>query len=230
VTAALIPAFNEADRIGDTVMAALRIPGVTSVVVIDDGSLDDTGAAALAAGAHQVVTLPTNQGKGAALNAGWRVTGDPILLLLDADLGSSAAEAALLLEPVCSGAADMCIARFPSTGRGGGFGLAVGLARRGIKILTGAEMEAPLSGQRCLTRQLVETVGGFERGFGVETALTVRALQAGLRAVEVQTGMSHRVTGRDLSGMIHRARQFRDIAFTLARCAIRRPLVRGRRV
>ncbi len=64
----LVPAHNESARIGAVVTAALRsLP----VLVVDDGSTDDTASAAAAAGAT-VVTQSPNQGKGAALRAGFR--------------------------------------------------------------------------------------------------------------------------------------------------------------
>jgi hypothetical protein len=51
----------------------------------------------------------------------------------------------------------------------------------------------------------------------MEVAMTVDALRAGLRVVEVPTTMSHRETGRDLAGFLHRGKQFRDILAAIAR-------------
>ena len=63
--AVLIPAHEEAERIALTVAAAREVPGVTRVVVVDDGSRDDTADIAAATGA-KVVRLVFNVGKGAA--------------------------------------------------------------------------------------------------------------------------------------------------------------------
>src|SRR6185437_8422729 len=161
----LIPAYNEEARIAATVRAAEGIPRVACVMVVDDGSQDNTSEAAREAGAHRVVTMPRNRGKGAALNAGCVGLQSEILLLLDADLGETAAEGSRLLQPVLSGEADMTIATLPPSGSGGGFGLTVNLARWGIRRLGGSEMSAPLSGQRCLTRAVLDACGGFEAGF-----------------------------------------------------------------
>ncbi|HOK54768.1 MAG TPA: glycosyltransferase family 2 protein, partial [Armatimonadota bacterium] len=87
--AALIPAYNEADRITETVIAARALEGVSEVVVIDDGSTDDTAEKASSAGADRVVRLEKNSGKGAALMAGVKSTEAEIVLMLDADLASS---------------------------------------------------------------------------------------------------------------------------------------------
>src|SRR5215468_9573610 len=67
--AVVIPAYNEADRIAGTVAAARPLPSVDLVVVVDDGSRDGTGEAALAAGAA-VLGHTRNRGKAAAMETG----------------------------------------------------------------------------------------------------------------------------------------------------------------
>lgn len=204
----LIPAYNEADRIGATIRAVLSLPNITQVIVIDDGSTDATAQHAEAAGAD-VVLRQANAGKGAALQAGLALTTERVLLLLDADLGDSAREATKLLAPVLANEADMTIATFPVIpGKGGGIGLVVRLARWGIHRLTGKIMAAPLSGQRALRTDVVLDAGGFASGWGVEIALTVNALRRGYRVLEVPTEMTHRVTGRSVAAILHRAAQF----------------------
>jgi glycosyltransferase involved in cell wall biosynthesis len=215
MVSAIVPARDEEGRIGATVKAIGSVPGVTQVIVVDDGSTDQTAREAESAGAD-VLQLPVNRGKGGAMNAGARASGGDVLLFLDADLGESALLAGDLLAPITSGQADMTIARFPvSAGRGGGFGLAVGLARAGIERFTGRVMQSPLSGQRAMRREVWEKVGGAAGGFGAEVALTIDALRAGYRVLEVPVNMTHRVTGRDWQGFRHRARQFIDIARAL---------------
>ena len=239
--AAIVPARDEAETVAETVTAALGVDGVDLVGVVDDGSRDETAQLARRAGAH-VVTAPAGPGKGAALEAGLAALGNiaslgedgpgadaarpldaggppVVILLLDADLGSSAAEAALLLAPVLAGEADMAVATFPPiAGRSGGFGLVKGLARTGIHTLGARSYPAaaPLSGQRAITSAAMEALRPIANGYGVEVALTIRALRQGLRVVEVPTAMSHRHTGRDVAGFAHRGRQFVDVAITLA--------------
>jgi hypothetical protein len=222
----LIPAFAEAERIADTVAAARTIPGVTRLLVIDDASPDDTAARAEAAGA-EVLRLATNAGKGAALDAGLAAVRDEadILLMLDGDLGSTASQGALLLAPVLAGDADMTVAAFPRPKIKAGFGLVKGLARFGIRLLGGRagrafEASAPLSGQRAMTRECWERVTPFAFGYGVEVALSVRALRGGLRVTEVTTTMAHDATGRDAAGFKHRGRQFAHVARALLLLAV----------
>lgn len=225
---ALIPAHGEADRISATVTAALSIPGMRRVLVVDDASTDGTATLAEEAGA-EVLRLLQNVGKGAALDVGLSVLRDDadVLLLLDGDLGASAAQGALLLGPIERGQADMTIAAFPRANGNAGFGLVKGLARRGIRALGGPRGRAfaagaPLSGQRAMTRACWERVTPFAFGYGVEVALSVRALRSGLRVLEVETTMSHDATGRDAAGFAHRGRQFLHVARALVRLAFER--------
>jgi len=213
----IIPAYNEAGRIGETVRAARAIAEVEEVLVVDDASGDRTAEDAAAAGAR-VVRQDRNRGKGAALARGIEEARGEILVLLDADLGPSAAEARKLLLPILAGEADLTVARFPRARRKGGFGLVKGLARRGIRYFTGLEMESPISGQRALRRSAAPLILPLAPGFGAEVAMTIDAVRAGLRVLEVPTSMTHRETGRDLRGFLHRGRQFADIARTLWHC------------
>jgi glycosyltransferase involved in cell wall biosynthesis len=217
----VIPALNEEQRIGATVASAATLPGVAAVVVTDDGSTDRTAAVAGDAGAI-VVRHPSRRGKAAAMvtGAAQAVTaGYPTspLLFLDADLEATASAAAPLIEPVLDGRADMTIAVLPKSAPGGGHGFVVRLATRGIVSATGWRPTQPLSGQRCITRELFDAVLPLARGFGVETGLTIDALRRGARVLECPVPISHRVTGSSWRDQRHRARQYRDVWFALLR-------------
>ncbi len=233
--AAVVPCKDEADRIGATVAAVRGLPQVGRVVVVDDGSTDDTAVRARAAGAD-VVSHPRNRGKAAALETGVArirevereeaaVRGDAPgtahpapLLLVDGDLAGTAAHLGVLTDAVLAGEADMTIATLPAQiTAGGGRGLVVGLARRGIERLTGFSPVQPLSGMRCLTPAAYEAAAPLARGWGVETALTVDVLRAGMRVLEVPCELQHRVSGRDWRGQVHRAEQYRDVWLALVR-------------
>jgi glycosyltransferase involved in cell wall biosynthesis len=234
--AVVIPARNEAERIRATVAGAAGLPGVDLVIVVDDGSADDTAVLAGQAGAT-VLRHSRNRGKAAAMETGadaaamLEATDTPPrarharhLLFLDADLGDTAAAAGPLTEPVRAGEADMTIAVFTERVRQGGHGLVVGLSGAGIERATGWRPAQPLNGQRCLTRAAFEVARPLAAGFGVETALTIDLLRAGMRVTEVEVPLAHRATGNDWAAQVHRARQFADVARALA---AREPVTRA---
>lgn len=227
-TAVIVPAKDEAERIGATVTAALQLPGVDLVVVVDDGSTDQTGRVARAAGAR-VVRHSRNRGKASAMESGAeavRLLDAAVprhLLFLDADLGETARAAAALVEPVRAGEADMTIAVFATRVKLGGHGVVVRLSRDGIRRASGFSATQPLNGQRCLTREAFEAARPLAHGFGVETGLTIDLVRKGFRVVEVEVEMAHRATGTDWHAQLHRARQLRDVARALA---TREPVIR----
>lgn len=231
---AVIPAKDEADRIVATIRATQSIPGVSAVVVVDDGSTDTTARLASDAGA-EVVRHTRNHGKADAMMSGLgrisglqrvgRLPAGVDVVFVDADLGDSAAALGVLVEPVVSGQADLTIATLPpQRTSGGGHGLVVNLARRGIEELTGWAPVQPLSGMRCLSPAAVAAATPFARGWGVEVGMTVDVLGAGLSVREVPCDLQHRVTGADWRGQVHRAAQYRDVALALGVRRLRRRL------
>lgn len=206
---ALVPAYNEAATVALTIAAIFKIPQIRRVLVIDDGSADDTAARAAAAGA-QVLRLARNRGKGGAVLLGASFVTAPYIALVDADLGGSAEELSRLVPPVKSGGAAMSIASFPAKRRGG-FGLVKKLAAWSIRRCTGQLMEEPLSGQRILRRELLQALSFPPRRFGLEVALTLDCLQQGRPVVEVPADLAHRERGREPASFIHRGRQGLDI-------------------
>lgn len=211
---AVVPARNEAGRVGATVRALLGIPGIDRVIVVDDASEDGTSGEALAAGA-EVVRLARRRGKGGALAAGLERTEADVILLVDADLAETAGAVSALLRIVERGEADMAVAAPARTGGPSGVGLVERLARAGIRRLTGRTLDRPLSGQRALRREVLRRARPPSARFGVEVGLTVDALRAGLRVVEVPCEFRHATTGRDVRGFLHRARQGKDVLLAL---------------
>ncbi len=221
--AVVIPARNEAALVGETIAAVAGSSEVGVVVVVDDGSTDGTAQLAAAAGAT-VVRHVEGRGKAAALMTGADlvVRSTPPhdrgrgLVFLDADAGASAAGISALTRPVLHGELDLAIARYRARGSGGGDGRVVRLAGDAIHRRTGWRPEVPLSGIRALTLDAYRAVCPLAPGWGVETAMTIDALQAGLRVAEVATTLSHRATGGDVGARLHRARQYVDVRRALA--------------
>jgi len=212
----VIPAYNEEDRIVNTLQAVKTIAGIDQIIVVNDGSSDRTSERARAEGVT-VVDLARNCGKGGAMNAVLPMLDTDVVAFLDADLGLSAIEAFKIIDPVVKGQTDLCIAAFPAPSKKGGFGLVKGTAARAIRKAGGIEVIAPLSGQRAMTREVLQAVTPFEEAYGVELGMSIKALRQGFRLMEVPTTMSHNETGRDLQGFLHRGKQFYDVLRVIRR-------------
>jgi hypothetical protein len=216
----LIAARDEEERIGSTVEALRGAFPDAEIVVADDGSRDSTPAAARRAGAR-VIRLP-RLGKGQALTLAERELPPGPLLLCDADLDG---DLSLLLED----GADLAIAAFAER-QGGGFGIAKRAGRALIRLRSGFRAREPLSGQRTLSPPAREACFPLAPGFGCEVRMTIDAARAGLRVEERELPLTHRATGRDPRGFLHRGRQLLDITLACGPTAtnyrgLRLPLV-----
>ena len=138
----IVPALNEAAGIGGTI-AAIRAAlapeaadGGLEIIVVDDGSSDGTGDAALSGGADQVVILPENQGKGAAIRAGVAVARGRSIAFTDADLAYSPDQIHRVLSEVEAGW-DIAVGsrRHPDSMMPARAGTLRGIGSRGVNLL-----------------------------------------------------------------------------------------------
>src|SRR5258708_696639 len=106
----IIPAYNEGERIGRVLEAAVGHHLIEEIIVIDDGSSDNTKDIVKGFGGVTFIEHGTNKGKSAAVHAGIMKSKGELLLFLDADLiGLTASHITQLIEPVLSGKADASI-------------------------------------------------------------------------------------------------------------------------
>jgi len=203
--AAVIPAYNEETTIGEVVSTLRQVDWIDEIIVVSDGSSDQTSDVARAAGAR-VIEHQENQGKAAAMKTGFDATPAPVILFMDADLiGLTPLHVQSLITPVLRGEADMTVGVFDD-GR-----LSTDLA----------QLLAPyLSGQRAVRREIVEEMFAHEPGtdvirFGIEVALTRHINNHGYRVIEVPLEeMSHRMKEEKLGlvkGVAARLKMYYEI-------------------
>jgi len=173
----VIPAFDEAASIAEVVAAVRQAGAWAEVLVVDDGSRDDTAQRARDAGAR-VVRHPYNKGNGAAVKTGIRNARAEVVVLLDADAQHDPAEMGRLVEPV--GEYDMVVgARAPGDQpaiRALGNAVFNALA----SWLTGVRIPDLTSGFRAARRErLLEILHLLPNGFSYPTTSCLALIKAG---------------------------------------------------
>lgn len=207
----VVPALDEADRIGDTVEAirsaldAVHQDGGVEVVVVDDGSSDGTADAALAAGADQVVVLPENRGKGAAVRAGVAAARGRTIAFTDADLAYSPDQIERVLMEIEDGW-DVAVGsrRHPDTSRVEGAGALRDLGSRAVNLLAMAvllshphDTQCGLKAFRSDVARSIFGLGRVDRfAFDIEILHLVERHELSLAEVPVRLEMGERSTVR----------------------------------
>jgi len=184
----LIPAWNEASRIRP-VIEAFR--GSLPVLVVDDGSNDDTVAITREVGAT-VVVHPQNMGKGVALSTGfaWALEREyEAVLTLDADGQHDPEEAPKFIEAYERGEGDLIIGRRNFREMPLYRAFANGVGTWMLSQALGDRIYDNQCGYRLYTRRLLETVDMERTGFEFEVEVVVEAIAAGLKIgwVDIRT-------------------------------------------
>jgi glycosyltransferase involved in cell wall biosynthesis len=201
-SAAVVPAYNEADSIRAVVAELRAADPALEIVVVDDGSTDSTAALAAAAGAT-VLRLPYNLGIGAAVQTGLQYAFEhefDIAVQVDGDGQHDAAELERLLEPIRAGRADIAVGtRFagrrtyrPSVARRLGIVLFAGL----VSLIVRQRVTDTTSGFRAMNRRGIRLFATDYPHDYPEVEATVLVYRHGLRLVEVPVEMRQRETGR----------------------------------
>jgi glycosyltransferase involved in cell wall biosynthesis len=174
----VIPAMNEAAAIGGVVSELLGVAAWREVIVVDDGSADETGATAAAAGAR-VVRHPYNKGNGAAVKTGIRAADGEYVLIVDGDGQHNPADALRLVDRL--GEFDLVVGS-RSTGTQAGVIRRVGNAALNQLASFLADRQIPdlTSGFRGARRaHLLEFLHLLPNGFSTPTTTTLCFLRAG---------------------------------------------------
>jgi glycosyltransferase involved in cell wall biosynthesis len=178
---ALIPAYNEAEHITQVVA---QVRPFLAVLVVDDGSRDETARLAEAAGADVLRQVP-NQGKGAALQVGFRKAlelGAAAVITLDADGQHDPAEIPKFLEAFANGNADLIIGerKFNAMPFPRKYSNAIG--RWLFNWALGQPIPDNQSGYRLVSRRLMEALtGSSEHGFEFEVEMIATCLKRGFK-------------------------------------------------
>ena len=193
----IIPAKNEAAIIGEVVASVRDVYRNAEILVVDDGSLDDTAALAEQSGAI-VVRNPVSLGNGAAIKAGARAASGDILIMMDGDGQHKAEDIRSLLAELDEGY-DMVIgARDSGSHAGVGRLAANGLYNVFASMISGHRIPDLTSGFRAVRSNLFKSfLYLLPNGFSYPTTITMAFLRSGYPVTFVpikadkRTGTSH---------------------------------------
>jgi glycosyltransferase involved in cell wall biosynthesis len=202
----IIPALNEEDSVADVVATVPdQLCGLAvDVLVIDDGSSDDTAPRAAAAGAL-VASLSTNTGQGNAFKLGYRLAterGAAYIATADADGQFDPAELARLIELLLAGEADLVTgSRRLGQAHTKDSVRAVGVVVFGrlISVLTGVPITDPANGLRAMRAEVAASLD-LEQPQYQSSELLIRAIAQGYRVKEVPVTMFRRTAGTSRKG------------------------------
>jgi polyisoprenyl-phosphate glycosyltransferase len=217
---AVVPAYNEGGRIARVLDTLAASPSICEIVVVDDGSLDDTFAVvsahpAMNTGKIRLLQHTPNQGKGAAMQTGAEAALTDVIVFFDADLiGLTPDHVEALVKPVVAGSVVM----------------ALGVFRGGRGATTLAQILAPnISGQRAIRRDVFLSIPCISKSrYGVELAITGFVIGEGLPMCRVVlTDVTHPMKEEKLGffrGMTARLHMYwQMLPYLLKRRRRRRP-------
>ena len=184
----LIPAYNEAATIGEVLERIARLDLDAQVIVVDDGSTDETAAIAEAAGA--TVVRQQNRGKGAAIRAAIPLIEGEIAVIQDADMEYDPAEVPALIDPIVNGVADVVFGSRLSGGRPQRVYLFWHLlGNRFLSLLTCVLFNTTLSdmetGYKAFRSEVIMSLDLRENKFGIEPEITGKVCRRKLRIYEL---------------------------------------------
>ncbi|SDH35877.1 glycosyltransferase family 2 protein [Alteribacillus bidgolensis] len=209
-TSVIIPAYNEERHLKSTLQTLRKAGWANELIGVNDGSSDSTGRI-MEKYCDVSISFIKNHGKTAAAKAGWLASKGEFIVILDADLRDSAIYGSELLYPLESNEADLVIGTVMGSGKNG-FGLVKRRVQRLIHRRSGLLLQMPLSGQRAFRRKHIEHYHQLQaEGFGLETMMTLKAVEEGFRIKEVEVPFVHDGKGWGIQGMCHRAKQWLEV-------------------
>lgn len=181
----IIPAFNEEKSIKHVIDTVKEVSDITQIIVVDDGSTDNTYSIVSKEDNVTLLKHNVNKGKGSAIKTGLKRVTNDIVLFLDADLSTiSKRQVEAIIKPIINGNADITKTKFKREA-----GRVTELTAKPLLQFFFPELsfEQPLSGQFAATKSFLDTID-LEKDYGVDIGIVLDADARGMRIQEVDIG------------------------------------------
>ena len=180
----IIPAFNEEDSVAQVVEVVKKVTYVDEIIVVNDGSTDNTESEALRSGAI-VINHEFNKGKGEALFTGYKQSNCDIIAFIDADIQNlTSKKVEAIIKPILCGKTDITKTKFARES-----GRVTELTAKPLLNFFFPEIsfEQPLSGQFAAKKDALRKIK-FEKDYGVDVGIVIDADVLGISILEVDIG------------------------------------------
>lgn len=180
----IIPAYNEEETVAKVVGVVKKAAYVDEIIVVNDGSSDQTESEAIKAGA-KVINHETNKGKGEALKTGYKQSECDIIAFIDADIRNLTSDKVeSMIKPILEGKTDITKTKFSRAS-----GRVTELTAKPLLNFFFPEIsfEQPLSGQFAARKEVLKKIN-FESDYGVDVGIVIDADVLGISIMEVDIG------------------------------------------
>ena len=180
----IIPAYNEEDTVAKVVEVVNNVSFVDEIIVVNDGSSDNTEEEAIKAGAI-VINHESNKGKGEALYTGYSQAECDIIAFIDADIYNlTSKKVESMIKPILLGEAEITKTKFSRAS-----GRVTELTAKPLLNFFFPEIsfEQPLSGQFAARKDTLKKIN-FEKDYGVDVGIVIDADVLGISILEVDIG------------------------------------------